>query len=1361
MSEFKDRIIGGFRILQEIQSGSGSQGTVYKAECIEDVHGLTRAGEVVALKVMAVQDDAKQLWEKLKRRTSELTQLKHPNIVRYYGCFSEQGPFNDIHVVVQGFLNGETLKDRLAKSKSGIDVDDGIRIADAALSGLEYISRCGIVHRDIKPGNIFLCNDGSVKLIDFEISKQRGGTTTSTAGNIRGSFDYMAPDFTDPDFHGDERSDVFSMGVVVHEILTGKTPYQRLDGDSKQANFAFLSRWSRALNDGINPISISSRVKRLLGNASDTLERALNPVREKRFAKFSEFRSALSNVKFRTLRNGKNSYRILQFIGKGGFGEVFKARSKSGELVAIKHLLKASYLQRFEREAKIMKKLDDPSFVRLVDSFTMEVGNSIEAFIVMTFLDGMPGSSLRDAIRKDGLKIEDVLVAFRRYAHGLKLMHAAGIFHRDIKPSNLYYPINHPAKSSIMDFGIARDLSGTATHGQVPGTLDYMPPEVVLTDNRGDSRMDIYALGLCFYEALTGKTAYPRLPGGTASYTAFFERAKSMSAPSFTDPIVASDEELLTLLREMTEPDFERRIRDSGDVEKRISKIIEFRFPHVSTDHLNSSPVDVVIKDGELDNSIPSLDITVPATEIINPTEITRPAEDVNVFNVPISSKRRKSWMWGLSAVFMALIGVGIFIGRDSIQQYFAKLSNETTEISFLKKQIEQSVTEEGLLHEENFDMLQNVQPPQGNRIAEGLAEEKQSLRKAIIATLNENLLHIEPVMTRRTRLDRAQDILKTRWTEATISAGDIKSFEKDIEKRKGWSVSIIKNGCSSPVFVDGVEVAPGVKKVMVYEDGHSENGLVSKTGYKSMHLPKDIDGKMYEITEDGFVALPVRFSLPKFESAVHCEIDGRQRNSGETIELSPGYYKCKYTRDTYKSQEVGFSVYPNASVVVPLPENWVHTEEFLDNERKKQAAIDQKIKGIKENLDKLLKYEPIETRIERLDNALEIASKTLKDGIFNQQLFGSYEDKVKKLKSLVVGKIKNSCEFDIEVGHRKILAGKEELLVYANSLPKEWYCLAEGYEKRLLPANFEGRTINVSADTFEPAAVSVRKIELEDGVSCYINEKEVKADINLKPGRYSCLYKKHGYKDQVVDFDVRIGVSRNLPTPKNWQAEPVLIRVPNLPTGTKCVVDNEITVSGELKLLPGTHSCVYSRPDYESQFFDFTVDSLNPIELPSPVKWKYTEGVERLIKAEEALKNGDLYAAKIAIASVDVVTEENQERKRKLQRRISDQSKLSSLVNYAKIYYEDGLYYDTVKCYSQAFKLGWTPSASHSEEYTSAYEKEKKRLQVMIEKCHIDIRLGKTPIRSLEELEKNLRQLTEWYEEFRHLLKREVIAHE
>ena len=269
MSELNDKIIGGFRVLQEIQAGSGSQGTVYKAVCEVDKFGFVSPGTVVALKVMAVQDDGKQHWNKLEKRTAELCRLNHPNVVRYYGCFSESGLFNDVHVVVQEFLDGETLKERLVKCRSGLDVDLGLKVADAALAGLEYISRCGIVHRDVKPGNIFVCANGAVKLIDFEIAKQRGGTTTSTAGNIRGSFDYMAPDFTDAEFHGDEKSDVFSMGVVVHEILVGKTPYQRLEGEGKQANFAFLSRWSKALTEDSNPIYISSRVKRLLAHATE------------------------------------------------------------------------------------------------------------------------------------------------------------------------------------------------------------------------------------------------------------------------------------------------------------------------------------------------------------------------------------------------------------------------------------------------------------------------------------------------------------------------------------------------------------------------------------------------------------------------------------------------------------------------------------------------------------------------------------------------------------------------------------------------------------------------------------------------------------------------------------------------------------------------------------------------------------------------------------------------------------------------------------------------------------------------------------------------------------------------------------
>ena len=582
MSANAAKIIGGFRVLQELQAGSGSQGTVYKATCAEDKHGLVPVGTVVALKVMPVQDGEGAQWRKLQKRTAELARLDHPNVVKYYGCFSEQGMFNDVHVVVQEFLQGVTLKERLARQKTGLDVDEGLRVVDSTLAGLDYMAQRGIVHRDLKPGNIFLCDDGGVKLIDFEIAKQEGGTVTASVGNIRGSFDYMAPDFTNPEFHGDVKSDVFSMGVVLHEVLSGKTPYERLEGDDKQANFAFLSRWSQTLSSGRSPIHVSSRVKRLLAHADEVLMHALAPDRKDRYRDFSAFREALKSIRFRSLKSGDASYQLLQFIGKGGFGEVFKARDRrTGQLVAVKHLMKAAYAERFYREAKIMRKLTSPCFVRLVDFFVLETGGGQEAFLVMAFLDGMPGNSLRDAIKRRAetpMQWRDVFVAFVRYAHGLLAIHQQGIYHRDIKPSNLYYPQGRPEAAAIMDLGIARDVNGTATTGQVPGTLDYMPPEVVISDSRGDGGMDIYALGLCLYESLTGKMAFPRLPTGTTSYAAFFERAKAKRSPSFDAPEVQSDGEVLSLLKDMTNPDASRRLKNAEVLLKRLQSIVDSRF---------------------------------------------------------------------------------------------------------------------------------------------------------------------------------------------------------------------------------------------------------------------------------------------------------------------------------------------------------------------------------------------------------------------------------------------------------------------------------------------------------------------------------------------------------------------------------------------------------------------------------------------------------------------------------------------------------------------------------------------------------------------------------------------------------------
>lgn len=1279
MSEPEDKkIIGGFRVLREIQAGSGSQGTVYKAVCEIDKFGIVKPGTVVALKVMAVQDDGKQHWRKLEARTFELRRMKHPNIVRYYGCFSESGLFNDIHVVVQEYLEGATLKEKLSGFRSGLDVDLALKVADDALAGLEYISRCGIVHRDIKPGNIFLCDDRSVKLIDFEIARQRDGTTTSTAGNIRGSFDYMAPDFIDPDFHGDEQSDVFSMGVVLHEALVGKTPYQRLEGAGKQANFAFLSRWSKALSDGSSPIYVSSRVKRLLAHATEVLEKALAPRREERYVNFSEFRKALKTVKFRYLPNGDKSYQILQFIGKGGFGEVFKARLRgTNQFVAIKHLLKSAYAERFYREAKIMKKLNDPCFVRLVDFFTMDVGNSREAFLVMAFLDGMPGSSLRDAIRgtSERLPMHDVLTAFERYAHGLSVMHASQIYHRDIKPSNLYYPANRVWVAAIMDLGIARDVNGTATHGQVPGTLDYMPPEVVLTDNRGDGGMDVYALGLCMYESLTGKTAYPRLPSGTASYPAFFERARNKERPNLSDKTVASDPELLGLIREMTELDPEKRINNAGIVSKRLRKILDDRFggPRV--------PESIAPDDNEI--AAPTVatrviqDAETQATEAAQWNDNVR--QDIEKERRRYNKKRFVSPALLLAATAAAAVG---FFCWKPVLKYVQNRSAEAKAVSFYTGRISDCVLSDGRLHEGNYAELEKVQYPSSPAVVSALSEVFEKLGKTLVAAVRFNL-NVEPPLTRRSRIKRARQLLNGKWARMLISPGEVEQLNREIDAVGAWCVSIVKNACAFPVWIDGSEISAGGSKVMTYEDGHPENGIVMRPGFKPIHLPKDIDGKVYEITEDVFTAKPVRFSLPVFNSDIRCELEGRVRNPGEAVELLPGYYECRYSRDTYKPQTVKFSVYANADVKVPGPAEWIHTDEFIAREKRIQADREKKLE-----LERKRKEEAEARKAEE-----EKARKA--------------EDEKRRA----------------EEARRKA----EEEQIRAEEARRK----AE--EERIR-----------AEEARKKAPVEVVSPELESGVICLIDGTEIKAGMKLKPGGYSCVYRRSGYRDQAVSFEVKAGVVCLLPSPGPWQANPVRVEVPELSRDVVCRVDG-VLVTGSLTLSPGDHSCVYSRLDYEDQTVKFKVYPATPASLPAPRGWTAGSGLKHLEDAEAAAKAGNWQKAEESIVLSAVEAPDNVRRKRKIEEAVANQAKVAEKREAAALYFEEGLYYDAAKYYCEAVDAGFVLSQEDLDNFTKAYSVSKKRLQTMIDRCHKDIALGKSPIRPLADLEKEMRELIGW----------------
>ena len=204
------------------------------------------------------------------------------------------------------------------------------------------------------------------------------------------------------------------------------------------------------------------------------------------------------------------AYEIVELIGKGGMGAVYKARFPAlDRLVAIK-ILPASdpqLAERFQREAKALARLSHPHIVAVHD-----IGRCGPwLFMVMEFVDGV---NLRQVMRSGDMSPAQALTIVPQMCEALQYAHDEGIVHRDIKPENIL--LDKKGRVKIADFGLAKllgtdaaDPSLTATY-QVMGTLRYMAPEQMLGTRDVDHRADIYSLGVVFYELLTGEVPLGR-----------------------------------------------------------------------------------------------------------------------------------------------------------------------------------------------------------------------------------------------------------------------------------------------------------------------------------------------------------------------------------------------------------------------------------------------------------------------------------------------------------------------------------------------------------------------------------------------------------------------------------------------------------------------------------------------------------------------------------------------------------------------------------------------------------------------------------------------------------------------------------
>lgn len=203
---------GRYEIVEKI--GSGGMAVVYRGKDRE----LDRYVTVKVLREEYIGDD--EFIERFRSEARSAAKLSHPNIVRVY----DVGADGDINFIVMEYIHGDTLK-KAIKEKAPFDSRSTINVAIQVASALSQAHKGHIVHRDIKPQNILVGTDGVVKVTDFGIARAATATTMTTTANAAGSVHYFSPEQARGGYV-DEKSDIYSLGITMFEMITGVLPFQ-------------------------------------------------------------------------------------------------------------------------------------------------------------------------------------------------------------------------------------------------------------------------------------------------------------------------------------------------------------------------------------------------------------------------------------------------------------------------------------------------------------------------------------------------------------------------------------------------------------------------------------------------------------------------------------------------------------------------------------------------------------------------------------------------------------------------------------------------------------------------------------------------------------------------------------------------------------------------------------------------------------------------------------------------------------------------------------------------------------------------------------------------------------------------------
>lgn len=239
-----------------------------------------KTGQAVALKVPYLQIESDPAgFDRFKREEEIGLLLNHPHILKIIPVENKSRPY-----IAMEYLEGQTLSE-LLKSVHPLPEPDAVKIASRVCEALQYMHSKGVIHRDLKPQNIMLCNDGSIRIMDFGIARSQASRRLTFVGftPAMGTPDYMAPEQVRGS-RGDERTDIYSLGAILYEMATGETPF---GGDS-----AYVIMNARVTGDPAAPRKVNPKLTPVL---EEVILHAMERDPKRRYQSAAEMKAELDD----------------------------------------------------------------------------------------------------------------------------------------------------------------------------------------------------------------------------------------------------------------------------------------------------------------------------------------------------------------------------------------------------------------------------------------------------------------------------------------------------------------------------------------------------------------------------------------------------------------------------------------------------------------------------------------------------------------------------------------------------------------------------------------------------------------------------------------------------------------------------------------------------------------------------------------------------------------------------------------------------------------------------------------------------------------------------------------------------------